>query len=97
MLRPGDEGYDEERTGFNLAARHAPDVVVCALGADDVRAAVGYAAARGLAVAVQGTGHGISVAAEGGGAGLHAAHDGRAGGSGGAHGTGGRGRPVGGT
>ncbi|MFB4267233.1 FAD-binding oxidoreductase [Nonomuraea sp. GTA35] len=66
VLRPGDEGYDEERTGFNLAARHAPDVIVGAVGAGDVRAAVEFAAARGLAVAVQGTGHGISVAAEGG-------------------------------
>ena len=66
VLRPGDDGYDEERSGFQTARRHRPAVIVGATGADDVRAAVAFAAARGLPVAVQATGHGLSVPADGG-------------------------------
>ncbi|MDN3359885.1 FAD-binding oxidoreductase [Actinomadura sp. DC4] len=66
VLRPGDDGYDEERGGFQTARRHRPAVIAGATGADDVRAAVAYAAARGLPVAVQATGHGLSVPADGG-------------------------------
>jgi FAD/FMN-containing dehydrogenase len=66
VLRPGDEGYDEERSGFQTARRHRPAVIVGATGADDVRAAVALAAARGLPVAVQATGHGLAVPADGG-------------------------------
>lgn len=66
VLLPGQEGFDEERTGFNLAVRHRPAVIVGAARAEDVVAAVVFAAAHGLPVAVQGTGHGFSVAAEGG-------------------------------
>ncbi|MFE9675738.1 hypothetical protein ACFYO5_16675 [Streptomyces sp. NPDC006259] len=36
VLRPGDDGYDAEVAAFNLAARHAPDVVVGATGTADV-------------------------------------------------------------
>ncbi|WKX71317.1 FAD-binding oxidoreductase [Streptomyces sp. XD-27] len=66
VLLPGQEGFDEERTGFNLAVRHRPEVIVGAARAEDVAAAVVFAAAHGLPVAVQSTGHGFSVAAEGG-------------------------------
>ncbi|MFH8371128.1 FAD-binding oxidoreductase [Streptomyces sp. NPDC018031] len=66
VLLPGQEGYDEERTGFNLAVRHRPEVIVGAARAEDVAAAVAFAAAHDLPVAVQNTGHGFSVAAEGG-------------------------------
>ncbi|WP_308377826.1 FAD-binding oxidoreductase [Streptomyces sp. ISL-98] len=66
VLRPGDESYDQERTGFNLAVQHRPDVIVGATRAEDVQAAVRFAAEHGLPVAVQATGHGYSVAAEGG-------------------------------
>jgi FAD/FMN-containing dehydrogenase len=62
-----DDGYDVERDGFQTAARHRPDVVVGATRANDVRAAVEFASAHGMPVAVQGTGHALmSVAAEGG-------------------------------
>ncbi len=62
-----DEGYDAERDGFQTAARHRPDVVVGASGAEDVRIAVEFAGANGLPVGVQGTGHALlSVASEGG-------------------------------
>lgn len=66
VLLPGQEGFDEERTGFNLAARHRPEVIVGAARAEDVAAAVSFAAAHGLPVAVTNTGHGFSVASEGG-------------------------------
>ncbi|MFF3668745.1 FAD-binding oxidoreductase [Microtetraspora malaysiensis] len=64
VLRPGDAGYDEERTGFQLAERHRPQVIVRAAGPEDVRAAVAHAAAANLPVAVQATGHGVAVPAE---------------------------------
>ncbi|MGW0143378.1 FAD-binding oxidoreductase [Streptomyces calvus] len=60
VLRPGDEGYAEEVTGFNLAALHTPDVVVAATGADDVVTALRWASATGTPVAVQATGHGAN-------------------------------------
>ncbi|MFI5805897.1 FAD-binding oxidoreductase [Streptomyces sp. NPDC051561] len=63
---PGDEGYEAELAGFQLAYRHRPDVIVAAHDAEAVRIAVGYAAGHQLPVAVQATGHGLSVAADGG-------------------------------
>ncbi|MER7830852.1 FAD-binding oxidoreductase [Streptomyces sp. NPDC095602] len=66
VLLPGDDGYDDERSGANLAVRHEPDLIVGAARAEDVQAAVRFAAERGLPVAVQGTGHGFAAAARGG-------------------------------
>ncbi|MDK1471922.1 FAD-binding oxidoreductase [Streptomyces sp. 549] len=66
VLLPHDEGYDQERTGANLAVRHEPEVIVGATRAEDVQEAVRFASRRGLPVAVQCTGHGYSVAARGG-------------------------------
>ncbi|MGW2024920.1 FAD-binding oxidoreductase [Streptomyces decoyicus] len=66
VLVPGDDGYDTERSGFQLAYRHRPDVIVGAECAGDVVAAVGFARAQGLPVAVQATGHGLSAATDGG-------------------------------
>jgi FAD/FMN-containing dehydrogenase len=60
VLRPGDDGYGEEVAGFNLAALHTPDVVVAAVGADDVVTAMRWASATGTPVAVQATGHGAN-------------------------------------
>ncbi|MFJ1707089.1 FAD-binding oxidoreductase [Kitasatospora sp. NPDC088346] len=65
VFRPGDEGYDAERRGYNLALDHRPALVVGALDAADVSAAVRYAAGAGLGVAVQATGHGVSVPTDG--------------------------------
>ncbi|GAA2700568.1 hypothetical protein [Nonomuraea recticatena] len=56
VLAPRDEGYDEERAGWQTARRHRPDLVVGAAGPADVQAAVSYARERGLPVGVQGTG-----------------------------------------
>ncbi|MBA0052735.1 FAD-binding oxidoreductase [Streptomyces sp. AJS327] len=66
VLIPGDPAYEAERSGFQTRRRHRPDVIVGATGVADVRAAVGYAAARRLPVAVQATGHGLAVPADGG-------------------------------
>jgi FAD/FMN-containing dehydrogenase len=66
VFRPGENDFDEERSGFQIAHRHRPDLVVAATGPDDVRAAVAYAAEHGLPVAVQATGHGLGVPLDGG-------------------------------
>ncbi|GAB7031629.1 FAD-binding oxidoreductase [Streptomyces sp. NPDC021749] len=66
VLLPGDDGYDAERTGFQLAHPHRPAVVVGAAHADDVVAAVRFAGAHGLPVAVQATGHGLAAGTDGG-------------------------------
>lgn len=60
VFLPGDDGYDVERDSFQAAFHHRPAVVVGAECADDVRAAMAFADERGLAVAVQATGHGLS-------------------------------------
>lgn len=66
VLLPGDDGFDDERVGYQTALAHRPDLLVGATGAEDVRAAVGFAAARGLPVAVQATGHGMPLPVQGG-------------------------------
>ncbi|MGW4354523.1 FAD-binding protein, partial [Nocardia sp. NPDC004582] len=66
VFQPGDTGYDAEIAGFQTAYTHRPAVIVAAAHAQDVRAAVEYAARHGLPVAVQATGHGLSVATDGG-------------------------------
>ncbi|GAA4201886.1 FAD-binding oxidoreductase [Actinocatenispora rupis] len=63
VLAPHDERYDAERTGWQIARRHRPDLVVGAVRPADVQAAVTYASARGLPVAVQGTGHAAAAVA----------------------------------
>lgn len=66
MMTRTDAGFEDEVSGFQTAYRHRPEVVVPAVGAEDVRRAVAFAAARDLPVAVQATGHGLSVPADGG-------------------------------
>ena len=56
----------EEAATYNLAVQHRPAVVVGATSALDVAAAVSWAAARGMPVAAQATGHGPVTAVEGG-------------------------------
>jgi hypothetical protein len=43
VFRPGDDGYDAERAGFNLTVDHHPELIVGAAGPEDVVAAVSYA------------------------------------------------------
>ncbi|MCU1513482.1 MAG: FAD-binding protein [Microbacteriaceae bacterium] len=66
VLVPGDDGFAEEVTGFNLAASYAPDVAVGVTSEADVAEAVAFAAANGLRVHLQATGHGAEGAIDGG-------------------------------
>ncbi|MGW5738880.1 MULTISPECIES: FAD-binding oxidoreductase [Streptomyces] len=66
VFRPGDDGYDAEIAGFQTGFRQRPALVFAAGSADDVVAAVSYAAEAGLPVGVQATGHGLPGASEGG-------------------------------
>jgi FAD/FMN-containing dehydrogenase len=65
LFLPDQDGYAAEVDSFDRSVVHRPAVVVGATCADDVVAAVRYARANGLGVAVQNTGHGVSVPAVG--------------------------------
>jgi hypothetical protein len=60
IATPGDSDWDQARAAWNLVADQNPEAVVFAEGADDVAAAVSFAAANDLKVAAQGTGHGAA-------------------------------------
>ena len=62
---PGLAGYDQGRAAWNSSIDQRPALVVMAESAQDVAAAVRYAAAHGLGVAVQATGHGVVAEADG--------------------------------
>lgn len=51
VLRPGEEGYELESAGYNLAILHQPDIVVGATDARDVVAAMKWAAQHEVPVA----------------------------------------------
>lgn len=57
---PGTGGFDLATAAFNAATVHRPVAVVVASSAADVAATVEVAAAAGLSVAVQATGHGAA-------------------------------------
>jgi FAD/FMN-containing dehydrogenase len=60
VLRDGDPGYDEARTGWNAIFHDArPDLVVRCAGTADVIAAVRFARSAGLDIAVKGGGHSV--------------------------------------
>ena len=65
VLTPADDGYAEACAGWNLAFEQRPAIVVVAADADDVAAAMRHAAAHGLGVAVQATGHSPALVADG--------------------------------
>lgn len=66
VFRPGDDGYDEEIAGFQTGFAQRPAIVFAADSADDVVAAVSYAAEAGAPIGVQATGHGLPGSSEGG-------------------------------
>ncbi|MUN64481.1 FAD-binding protein [Kocuria sediminis] len=66
VLTPRDDGYDRETAAYNLATPVRPDVVVGAQDADDVAAAVAWAAAHHVPLGVQATGHGADLPMQGG-------------------------------
>ena len=55
---PGEDGYDQARQAWDLAADQRPAVVVFAESVVDVVRAVRFARAHGMRIAPQGTGHG---------------------------------------
>jgi FAD/FMN-containing dehydrogenase len=57
FLTPGDPGWDDARTAWNLAVDQHPAAVALPASAQDVVSAVSFARAHGLRVAAQGTGH----------------------------------------
>ena len=61
VVLPGDEGWDQARSCWNLSVDQRPAAVVEAAGSEDVQAAVRFAARRGLRIAPQSTGHGSEV------------------------------------
>jgi hypothetical protein len=58
VVWPGQEGWDEARRAWNLAADQHPAAVAFPESAADVVQIVNYARENGLRVTVQGTGHG---------------------------------------
>ena len=60
VLAPGDDGWDEARTPWNLAVDQHPALIVVPANSADVQAAVRFATANGLRIAPQGTGHGAA-------------------------------------
>jgi FAD/FMN-containing dehydrogenase len=61
LLLPGDNGYDEAKQPWNGAHHERmPAVVARATGAADVMAALGFARAHDLTVAVRGGGHSVA-------------------------------------
>lgn len=57
VVLPGDNAYDAARFAWNLAVDQRPAAVLTATSIADVQAGVAYAAANGLRVAPQTTGH----------------------------------------
>ena len=60
VLAPGDEGWDEARTPWNVAFDQQPALIVVPANSADVQAVVRFALANGLRLAPQGTGHGVA-------------------------------------
>src|SRR5262245_5553487 len=60
LVRPGDASYDADRRIWNGAIDRRPALIARCTGAADVRAAVGFARARELLVAVRGGGHNVA-------------------------------------
>ncbi|WP_329240518.1 FAD-binding oxidoreductase [Actinoallomurus sp. NBC_01490] len=65
VLLPGDDGFEQAATAWNLTVRQPVAAVVEAADADDVAALVRYARRAGMTVAAQPSGHGASGDVEG--------------------------------
>ena len=57
VVAPGEAGWDEARQGWQRAVDQRPAVIAVPETIADVQVAVGYARERGMAIAVQSTGH----------------------------------------
>ena len=60
LIRPGDAGYEEMRSIYNMRRRNEqPALVARCIDADDVVLVMQYASKRGIPVAVRSGGHGV--------------------------------------
>jgi FAD/FMN-containing dehydrogenase len=57
VLVPGDPGYDEARAAWNGMFDRRPSVIAQSMGVADVQAAIAFARANELVIAVRGGGH----------------------------------------
>jgi FAD/FMN-containing dehydrogenase len=60
VFTPEEEGYEEARTIFNSMIERRPAAIAQCEGVEDVRAALSFAIADGLEVAVRGGGHSVA-------------------------------------
>jgi FAD/FMN-containing dehydrogenase len=60
ILRPGDEEYDSARAIWNGSAEGQPALIVRCADAVDVSAAITFARAEGLPIAVRSGGHSVA-------------------------------------
>jgi FAD/FMN-containing dehydrogenase len=65
VIRPGEDGYDEQRLPWQRRFDPRPALIVEAAGPDDIQTAVRYAREADLPLAVQATGHGAVVPGDG--------------------------------
>ncbi|WP_152365843.1 FAD-binding oxidoreductase [Microlunatus speluncae] len=66
VIRPGDPGYDDHRTGFQTFRPLRPDLIATPSDTEELTSAVRYARDQGLPIAVQATGHGTPGRTDGG-------------------------------
>ncbi|MGH3134642.1 MAG: FAD-binding oxidoreductase [Gaiellaceae bacterium] len=60
VLEPSDAGYEDARRIHNAMHDRRPALIAHCAGREDVRAAIDYARARGLSLAVRGGGHHVA-------------------------------------
>jgi FAD/FMN-containing dehydrogenase len=60
LLEPGQDGYDEARTVFNVMIDRRPRLIVRCAGAADVVAGILLARETGLPLSIKGGGHGVN-------------------------------------
>ena len=60
LLEPGDPGYDDARTIFNVSIDRRPALIAQCTSAEDVQGAVHFARKENLLVSVRGTGHNVA-------------------------------------
>jgi FAD/FMN-containing dehydrogenase len=66
VIAPGDEGYDEARTGFLGGMDRRPAVIIRVADADDTARVVALARKTGLELAVRSGGHSVYAVSDGG-------------------------------
>lgn len=60
VLRPGENGYEEARRGFNGLIDKRPALITRCLGEADIGDAIAYARDAGLEISVRGGGHNVA-------------------------------------